>query len=56
MFCNWDLVEQGQSSEQKGSDSSLAIGQIAFEVDQLAVDTFHNLVLLSVEVELTVGR
>ena len=50
MVCNWDCVEHGRSSEQMGSDPSLAIGQIAVEVDQLAVDAFHNLFLLSVEV------
>ena len=38
-----------QNSVQMGSDPSLAISQIAVEVDQLAIDAFHNLVFLSVE-------
>ena len=40
MFCIRDLVKVRQSSEQKGSDSSLANGQIASEVNQLAVGSF----------------
>ena len=48
MYCNWVFVEHGRDSEQMGSDPSLAIGQIAVEVDQLAVDAFLSLVLLSV--------
>ena len=53
MFCNWDGIDPGRGSEQMGSDPSLAIGQIAVEVDQLTIDAFHNLVLLSVEVALS---
>ena len=51
--CNWDCIEHGRDSEQMDPDPSLAIGQITVEVDQLAVDAFHNLVLLSVEVALS---
>ena len=56
MYCIWVFVEHGRNSEQMGSDPSLAISQIAVEVDQLAVDAFHNLVLLSVEVALIRGK
>ena len=55
MFCNWEFVEQGQSLEQMGSDFSSAIDHVASEVDQLAIDAFHDLILLSVEAVLTVG-
>ena len=54
MFCNWDGVALGRNSEQLGSDPSLAIGQIAGEIGQLAVDAFHSIVLLSVELTLHV--
>ena len=53
MFCNWVFVEHDRNSEQMGSDPSLAIGQFAVEVGQLAVGAFHNLVLLSVGVALS---
>ena len=53
MLCNWVFVEHDHNSEQMGSDPSLSIGQIAVEVDQLAVGAFHNLVLVSVEVVLS---
>ena len=56
MYCNWVLIEHGRNSEQRDSDPSWAIGQIAVEVDQLAVDTFHDLVLRSVKVASIVGR
>ena len=32
-LCKWDTIERGQGSEHKGSDSSLAIDQIASEDD-----------------------
>ena len=54
MFCNWEFVEQGQSLEQMCSDFSSAIDHVASKVDQLAIDAFHDLVFLSVEVELRV--
>ena len=53
MYCNWVFVEHGRDSEQMGSDPSSAIGQIAVEVDQLAVGAFCDLILLSVEVALS---
>ena len=54
MFCTRDSVERDQGSEQKGFDSSLAIDQVGSEDDQLALGAFHDLVLLSVEVVLTI--
>ena len=58
MFCTNGIVEHGQSSEQKGSDSSSAIyyfiDYFASEVDQLAKVAFYDLVLLIREVVLTI--
>ena len=51
MLCKRDTIERGRGSEHKGSDSSLATDQIASEDILLAVDTFLDSVLLSVEVE-----
>ena len=47
-----ESIGHDRSSEHMGFDPSLAIGQIASEVDQLTVDTFLDFDLLSVEVEL----
>ena len=45
-------VVRGQNSEQRGSDSSLAIDHVTSEGDHLAVGVFLDLVLPSVEVVL----
>ena len=55
MLCFCVFVGRDKSSEQMGSDPSLAIDQFASEGDQLVVGAFLDLFFLSAEVVLTVG-